>query len=93
MVEEKKKAMPHNIILEDRKRLSVSGVTDIDSFDEQTVALFCDSGELVIHGQGLHINRIDVDTGELNLEGESIDGLSYTDNHPMHGGFFSKLFR
>ncbi len=41
---------------------------------------------------GLHINRIDVDT-ELNLEGESIDGLSYTDNQPMHGGFFSKLFR
>jgi hypothetical protein len=33
-----------------------------------------------------------VDT-ELNLEGESIDGLSYTDNQPMHGGFFSKLFR
>lgn len=93
MVEEKKKAMPHNVILEDRKRLSVSGVTDIDSFDEQTVALFCASGELVIHGQGLHINRIDVDTGELNLEGESIDGLSYTDNQPMHGGFFSKLFR
>jgi hypothetical protein len=44
MVEEKKKAMPHNVILEDRKRLSVSGVTDIDSFDEQTVALFCASG-------------------------------------------------
>lgn len=93
MVEEKKKAVPHNVVLQDRKHLSISGVTDIDSFDEQMVALFCESGELVIHGQGLHINRIDVDTGELSLEGERIDGLSYADNLPSRGGFFGKLFR
>lgn len=93
MVEEKKKIAPHNVILEDRKRLSISGVTDIDSFDEQMVALFCESGELVIHGQGLHINRIDVDTGELSLEGDRIDGLSYTDNPSSRGSFFAKIFR
>ena len=69
MVEEKKKAGPHNVVMEDRKRLTVTGVTEIDSFDEQTVVLFCDTGELAIRGEGLHINRIDVDAGELNLEG------------------------
>ena len=37
MVEEKKKAGPHNVVMEDRKRLTVTGVTEIDSFDEQTV--------------------------------------------------------
>ena len=46
MVEEKKKAGPHNVVMEDRKRLTVTGVTEIDSFDEQTVVLFCDTGEL-----------------------------------------------
>ena len=41
MNEQNKPAGPHNLILEERKRLSISGVTEIDSFDEQTVVLFC----------------------------------------------------
>ena len=93
MVEEKKKAGPHNVVMEDRKRLTVTGVTEIDSFDEQTVVLFCDTGELAIRGEGLHINRIDVDAGELNLEGVRIDALSYADNLPSRGGIWGKLFR
>ncbi|MEM1485949.1 YabP/YqfC family sporulation protein [Oscillospiraceae bacterium PP1C4] len=93
MVEEKKVVAPHNIIMEDRRRLTVSGVTDIDSFDEQTVVLFCATGELAIRGEGLHINRIDVDTGELSLEGDCIHSLTYADNLPLRGGFFGKLFR
>lgn len=93
MVEEKRTVTPHNVILEGRKKLTISGVTDVDSFDEQTVVLFVESGALEIRGLGLHINRIDVDTGELSLEGAQIDGLSYADNHPSHGGIFGKLFR
>ena len=93
MAEEKKKLGPHNVILEERRRLTISGVTDIDSFDEQTVVLYCETGELAIRGEGLHINRIDVETGELSLEGLRIDAFSYADNLPNRGGFFSKLFR
>ena len=93
MAEEKKIPTQHNIIMEGRKRLTISGVTDIDSFDEQTVVLFVETGELEIRGEGLHLNRIDVDTGELNLESERIDALSYADNHPVRGGIFGKLFR
>ncbi len=92
-MEEKKTHAPHNVIMEGRKKLSISGVTEIDSFDEQTVILFCSTGELAIRGEGLHINRIDVDTGELSLEGERIDGLSYADNQPGRGSWLSKLFR
>lgn len=83
----------HNIILEGRKRLSISGVTEIDSFDEQTVVLFCSDGQLAIRGDGLHINRIDVDSGELSLEGERIDSLAYAENRAAHGGLLGKLFR
>lgn len=95
MVDEKKtvQTMPHNIIMEERKRLTISGVTDIDSFDEQTVVVYCATGELAIRGEGLHINRIDVETGELNLEGERIDALTYADNLPSRGGIFGRLFR
>jgi sporulation protein YabP len=54
--------------------------------------LFTDVGELTIKGAGLHINRIDVESGDLLMEGE-IEQLYYTDNHPQKGTFFSKLFR
>ena len=71
MVDEKKVVkLPHNLILEDRRALSVSGVADIDSFDEQSVILFTDLGELTVKGFNLHINKLNVDTGELTLEGE-----------------------
>jgi len=86
-------AMPHNIILEDRRLLTVSGVADVDSFDERTVTVFTDMGELIVRGSDLHINRLSVEVGELLLEGK-IDSLSYQDQAPKSaGGFFGKVFR
>ena len=82
----------HSLVVEDRKRLSVSGVTDVESFDEETVALATELGELLIHGYDLHINRIDVESGDLSLEGEIVS-LTYTDNQPQSNGFFGRLFR
>ncbi|WRS28235.1 sporulation protein YabP [Oscillospiraceae bacterium MB08-C2-2] len=84
--------MQHNIIMENRKNLTISGVMDIDSFNEETVVAFTEQGELTVRGNNLHINKIDVDTGELTMEGE-IDSLSYSDQKPNKGGFFAKLFR
>lgn len=51
-----------------------------------------DLGQLSIRGQGLHLNKIDVDDGELSLEG-AVDSLTYTDDGLSRGGFFSRLFR
>ena len=104
MAEEKKApAMPHNLILEDRRTLTVSGVSDVDSFDEQTVVVFTDMGELTVRGTDLHImewdewsqkhiNRLSVEVGELLMEGH-ISSLTYTDEPQKGGGFFSKVFR
>lgn len=91
--EAEKPARAHNVILEGRQRMSISGVTDIDSFDESVVVLFCETGQMEIRGEGLHINRIDVDSGELSLEGTRVDSLCYAENRPNRGGLFSKLFR
>lgn len=93
MAEEKKLLkMQHNIIMENRKNLTVTGVMDIDSFDEETVVLFTEQGELTIKGVNLHINKIDVDTGDLSMEGE-IESLAYSENQPKRGGLLAKLFR
>ena len=84
--------MRHNVIMQDRHKLTISGVMDIDSFDEELVVVYTEQGELRIRGANLHMNKIDVDTGDLLVEGQ-VDSLSYSDNISRKGGFFSKLFR
>ncbi len=85
-------AVSNNLILEDRKHLTVSGVKDVDSFDENTVVAYTDLGELTIHGTSLHINRFSTEVGELAVDGE-ISAVSYSDNVASQGGFFSRIFR
>jgi len=82
----------HKIVMDSRRNLSITGVTDIDSFDEQIVAVYTDVGELVVRGSGLHIGKIDVDSGELVLDGE-IESLEYTDNISSRGSLWSRLLR
>ncbi len=84
--------MPHSLILEDRKKLTVSGVQDVDCFDEETVILYTNMGKLVIHGRALHVNALNVDTGDFLMEGDIVS-LQYTENQPGKTGFFSRIFR
>ncbi len=81
----------HGVILEDRKNLTLTGVKDVSGFDEQKIALNTELGELLIKGEGLHINDFSNETGELTLNGE-ISSLVYGQKQP-EGGFFSRLFR
>ena len=83
--------MPHQLMLEDRQRLTVSGVSDVDSFDETTIVVYTDMGELTIKGDNLHISRLNVETGDLKVEG-SIQALTYAEPADR-GGFFSRLFK
>jgi len=92
MNEDKIPSLPHNLILEDRRLLTVSGVSDVDSFDEQTVVIFTDKGELTVRGRDLHINKLSVEIGELLMEGQIVS-LTYSDEQPKSSGFFSKVFR
>ena len=94
VVEEKKLIKKvHNIILEDRRNLMVSGVSDVDSFDEESVILFTELGELTIHGENLHMNKLNVETGEVTIEGD-IDSISYRDDAGRgSGSFIGRLFR
>ncbi len=82
---------PHNVIMENRNRMSISGVEDVESFDDASVSLFTTQGLMTVRGAGLHIERLSLETGELNIEG-SIDSLEYTDEQPA-GSFWARLFR
>ncbi len=91
-VAEEKMTFPHSLVLEERKSLSVSGVSDVDSFDEDMIIAFTDLGELTIKGSGLHITNLNTDLGELNVEG-NVSALIYSTDQPRASGFFGKLFR
>lgn len=82
----------HNLILEDRKKLTLSGVRDVEGFDEQTITLLTELGELTLKGEGMHINNFSQETGELSLDG-LINSLSYSESSRTEGGFWSRLFR
>ena len=82
----------HNMILEDRKQLALSGVSDVSGFDEETVILETELGQLTVKGSSLHISKFSLETGELNLDG-NIYSLVYAENRQTEGGFFAKLFR
>ena len=83
----------HSLTLENRKLLRLSGVTDIDSFDEGQIMLFTQLGELVIKGRELHVNELSVEKGELTVEGD-IWSLSYGEkNRKAKAGLIKKALR
>lgn len=83
--------MPHILNLSERSQLSATGVRDVDSFDDTAVIVHTEQGELTIKGSELHISRLNVETGDLTVEGR-IDSLSYAELR-ARGGWFGKLFR
>jgi sporulation protein YabP len=84
---------PHNVIMEGRRRLSVSGVDDVESFDENEIIMSTSQGVLFVRGRDLRIEKLSLDSGDVILEGE-IDKLEYEDTIKQSGGgFFARLFR
>ena len=87
------KEITQNVIMENRRKLSISGVTDVESFDEETIVLSTEAGMLIIKGSALHINKLSLESGEVAVEGE-IDALNYSDEETKnHGSILSKIFR
>lgn len=82
----------HNIVIENRKKMTVSAVSDVDSFDEGLITMYTDMGQLTIKGENLHINKLSVESGDVEIEG-TIYALVYTNTTVNKGGFISKLFR
>ena len=85
-----------NLILENRGKLSVSGVNDVLSFDDQVVIVDTELGLLTVKGENIRINKLSLDTAEVIIEGE-ISSLAYSQNKQDKGGsggtLLSKIFK
>lgn len=99
MIEERKNInvntnIIQNIILENRKKLSISGVNDVLSFDDQVVIVDTELGLLTVKGENIKITKLSLDTAEVIIEGE-ISNLSYSQNNPEKnsGTILSKIFK
>lgn len=77
-----------NLILENRGKLCVSAVSDVESFDEKKIVLKVGECRLIIEGSGLKINSVSVEDGEATITG-TVDSCTYTGGN--RGSFWGKL--
>ena len=81
----------HRVLLEEREQLVISGVEEVESFDENTIFLTTAQGSLEIQGEGLHIEKLSLDGGDLKVEGR-VNALVYGEENRSRGGLLSRLF-
>lgn len=93
-MEEKKAFSSHSLMLENRQDGRITGVKDIKSFDEKEILLFTQAGKLIIKGEQLHVKQLDLEKGEVDLEGK-VDSLTYLSKNTDNQGepFFKRIFR
>jgi len=87
-----KKETVHNMVLENRKKLSLTGINDVNSFDNTQITAFTEAGYLTIKGSSLHISKFNTSNGELNITGK-IDELAYSNKQKSHLNFMEKIFK
>jgi len=81
----------HHITLEGREKLVIGGVEDVERFDDTCIVMSTCAGTLIVTGEGLHIDKLSLDGGELHVDGR-IDALEYEEEAVRSSGFFSRLF-
>ena len=81
--------LPHRLTLDERRKLTVSGVTEGVSFDENTVILHTALGTLIIQGRELQLKALTLDGGNVAVDGQ-VGSLCYEE--PRRGGWRGRLF-
>jgi sporulation protein YabP len=95
MADERKSASRHHVSMDRRENVLITGVLDVVSFDEEAIVCETEMGILILRGLNLHVNKLNLDNGELEIDGE-IENLSYEDNATFSKGknsLLSKLFK
>ena len=89
--EKTRPSMPHSLHLDERQRLTVTGVQEVVEFNEDSVTVQTVKGLLSVRGSGLRVDKLEKEAGELRLTG-TVSDLGYEDAGPGQD-FFSRLFR
>ncbi len=83
----------HRLVITEREAIIVDGVSNVESFDDQEVILETSSGMLMLHGKDFHIKQLNLDQGNLTIEGY-ITGLEYAEEMGKKArGFLERLFK
>ena len=86
---------PHKLMLTNRRTCTISGVNDVLSFDVNEILLETEQGMLMIKGNELHVNRLTLDKGEVDIDGR-IDSFTYSEQSNMGAkgeSLLSRLFK
>ena len=84
----------HSLVMENRKRLVVSGVKEVEGFTETEVRLYTDMGQITVKGRNLKVNQVSTETGELIMNGDMINSVVYSEKaRRTPNNFITKLFR
>ncbi len=95
MAEDRKSATKHNVTILGRENISVTGVLDVLSFDEENIIMDTEMGVLILRGINLHVNRLNLDKGELDIDGQ-IESLNYEESGSYAKGkssILGKIFK
>lgn len=84
------KTKPHTLMLDNRKKLVITGAEEVNGFNEDAVSVKTTDGTLIIKGSGLHIDKLNLDSGDVSIEGR-VDAMQYIGNGSKSK--LSKLFR
>jgi len=82
-----------NIIIEGRRKINITGVDDVESFDEQNITLVTELGVLSIKGDEIKIEKLNLDTGEVSATGDFYLFEYISDEKEKSGGLFSRIFK
>ena len=85
----------HKLILTNRSKISLNGITDILSFDVNEILIETELGMLMIRGKDLHVNRLTLEKGEVDISGK-VDSLQYSylsTGNDRGESFFGRLFK
>ena len=86
---------PHKVVIDSRKKLVITAVEDVDSFNETEVILLTNHGFITVTGEDLHISRLNLEEGQLIIEGgiQSLDYADHEEQRQKRGGGLAKMFR
>ena len=85
------RATEHRLEMKGRQRLTVSGVEDVERFDENCIVMSTCVGMLIVNGEDLHIGKLSLEGGELHVDGK-IDGVMYEEQNAPRTSLLGRLF-
>ena len=91
-MDEKNKNIPHSLIIDNRKNLTITGVTDVENFDDESICLYTQYGQVSIRGENLQVSVLNTENGDVTASGK-INSVAYSEKTEKNPRFFARVFR